>query len=73
MFRLIYHLILQTFHDCLQLLHAIQVAEEVKKPSVAEIFTDVYNTPPPNLCEQERSLRETIRNYPQDYPPDVPL
>lgn len=56
-----------------QLLHAIQVAEEVKKPSVAEIFTDVYNTPPPNLCEQERSLRETIRNYPQDYPPDVPL
>ncbi|KAA8547026.1 hypothetical protein F0562_003455 [Nyssa sinensis] len=51
-----------------QLLHAIQVAEKVEKPAIAEIFTDVYDVPPANLCEQETLLRETIKRHPQDYP-----
>lgn len=55
-----------------EVLDAIQVAERVEKPPIAEIFTDVYDAPPSNLCEQEKLLRETIRRYPQDYPPDVP-
>lgn len=55
-----------------EVLDAIQVAERVEKPPIAEIFTDVYDAAPSNLCEQEKLLRETIRRYPQDYPPDVP-
>ena len=54
----------------LQVLNAIQVAEKVEKPPIKELFTDVYDFPPPNLCEQEASVREDIRRHPQDYPPD---
>ncbi|KAL6993002.1 3-methyl-2-oxobutanoate dehydrogenase (2-methylpropanoyl-transferring) [Sarracenia purpurea var. burkii] len=56
-----------------QILDAIQVAEKVEKPPIAEIFTDVYDVPPSNLREQERLLRETIERHPQDYPPNVPV
>ena len=55
-----------------QLLHAIQVAEKVEKPPVADMFTDVYDSTPSNLHEQEKLLKETIRRHPQDYPSDVP-
>lgn len=57
----------------LQLLEAIQVAEKVEKPPVADVFTDVYDVPPSNLVEQEKLLRETIKRHPKDYPSDVPL
>lgn len=56
-----------------ELLQAIQVAERAPKPPLSELFTDVYDTVPSNLCEQEKSLRETIKNHPGDYPPDVPV
>lgn len=56
-----------------ELLHAIQVAERSHKPALSELFTDVYDTIPSNLCEQEKSLRETIKKHPRDYPTDVPL
>ncbi|KAJ6337313.1 hypothetical protein OIU76_007065 [Salix suchowensis] len=56
-----------------QLLQAIQVAEKTEKPPLKELFSDVYDVPPPNLREQEKQLRETIIRYPQDYPSDVPL
>ncbi|KAK4583853.1 hypothetical protein RGQ29_021822 [Quercus rubra] len=56
-----------------QMLHAIQVAEKADKPPIAELFTDVYNVPPSNLCEQEKFLRETMKRHPQDYMPDVPV
>ncbi|GAV65436.1 E1_dh domain-containing protein [Cephalotus follicularis] len=56
-----------------QLLHAIQVAEKVEKPPVADLFSDVYDVTPSNLYEQEKLLRENIERHPQDYPPDVPL
>ncbi|KAA8546487.1 hypothetical protein F0562_002774 [Nyssa sinensis] len=56
-----------------QLLHAIQVAERTEKPPFADLFTDVYDNLPSNLCEQERSLREAIQRHPQDYPSDVPI
>ncbi|XP_059433265.1 2-oxoisovalerate dehydrogenase subunit alpha 2, mitochondrial-like [Corylus avellana] len=55
-----------------KLLHAIQVAEKVEKPPVADMFTDVYDLTPSNLHEQEKLLKETIRRHPQDYPSDVP-
>ncbi|XP_042513650.1 2-oxoisovalerate dehydrogenase subunit alpha 2, mitochondrial-like [Macadamia integrifolia] len=56
-----------------ELLHAIQVAEKVVKPPLSDLFTDVYDCPPSNLCEQERLLRETIERHPQDYPSEVPV
>ncbi|KAI4378816.1 hypothetical protein MLD38_016245 [Melastoma candidum] len=56
-----------------QILNAIQVAEKVEKPPVADLFTDVYDVPPPNLQEQERLLRETILRHPADYPENVPF
>ncbi|KAG9148490.1 hypothetical protein Leryth_024613 [Lithospermum erythrorhizon] len=55
-----------------QMLHAIQVAEGLEKSPVKDIFSDVYDTPPLNLDEQELSLREAIRRYPDDYPSSVP-
>lgn len=51
-----------------QALHAVQVAENEKKPQIKEIFTDVYDAPPSNLREQEMSLREAIKRHPQDNP-----
>ncbi|XP_050141810.1 2-oxoisovalerate dehydrogenase subunit alpha 2, mitochondrial-like [Malus sylvestris] len=56
-----------------QILHAIQEAEKVDKPPVADIFTDVYDSPSSDLHEQEKLLRDTIRRHPCDYPSDVPL
>ncbi|KAJ7959220.1 2-oxoisovalerate dehydrogenase subunit alpha 2, mitochondrial-like [Quillaja saponaria] len=56
-----------------QLLQAIQVAEKVQKPELADLFSDVYDNLPSNLCEQEKLLRETIKKHPQDFPSDVPL
>ncbi|CAN1198080.1 2-oxoisovalerate dehydrogenase subunit alpha 2, mitochondrial [Linum perenne] len=56
-----------------ELLSAIQVAERVKKPPVEDVFTDVYDVVPSNLCEQEKLLQQTVVRYPQDYPSDVPL
>ncbi|KAF0888146.1 hypothetical protein E2562_010844 [Oryza meyeriana var. granulata] len=54
-----------------ELLKAIQVAERMPKPPLAELFTDVYDEIPSNLREQERLLRDTIKKHPADYPADV--
>ncbi|PIM98280.1 Branched chain alpha-keto acid dehydrogenase complex, alpha subunit [Handroanthus impetiginosus] len=55
-------------HARQEVLLAIQVAEKVEKPTLKEIFTDVYDSPPSNLCDQEESLREMVKRHPQDYP-----
>ncbi|URD93707.1 Dehydrogenase E1 component [Musa troglodytarum] len=54
-----------------ELLQAIQAAERAEKPPLSELFTDVYDRVPSNLQEQEKSLRETIKKHPKDYPSDV--
>ncbi|KAH6765462.1 thiamine diphosphate-binding fold superfamily protein [Perilla frutescens var. hirtella] len=51
-----------------EVLNAIQVAEKMEKPGLREIFTDVYDVPPSNLRDQERSLRRTVERHQQDYP-----
>lgn len=58
------------FRDCTrrEVLNAIQVAEKVEKPALQEIFTDVYDVPPSNLRDQEKSLRRTVEKHQQDYP-----
>ncbi|KNA14227.1 hypothetical protein SOVF_109410 [Spinacia oleracea] len=53
-----------------EMLQAIQVAERLEKPAVAELFTDVYDQPTKDLVEQEMLLRESIIKHPKDYPTD---
>ena len=56
------------YNFMLQLMNAIQVAEQIEKPLLADLFTDVYHEMPSNLQEQERSLTETMKKHPQDFP-----
>lgn len=56
-----------------QVINSIQVAEKTEKPSLENMFSDVYEEVPSNLKEQERLIRNTIKRHPQDYPTDVPL
>ncbi|CAA0831679.1 2-oxoisovalerate dehydrogenase subunit alpha 1-mitochondrial [Striga hermonthica] len=56
-----------------QVLSAIHEAGKIEKPSLEELFTDVYDRVPSNLHEQEKSLREFVVKNKQDYPVDVPL
>ncbi|CAN1234654.1 2-oxoisovalerate dehydrogenase subunit alpha 1, mitochondrial [Linum perenne] len=51
----------------------IQSAERTEKPPLEEMFADVYDQPPLNLCQQEEQLREAVKRYPADYPSDVPV
>lgn len=51
-----------------QVLHALQTAEKAEKPPITDIFTDVYDSPPSNLQEQESALRKTIQRHAKDYP-----
>ncbi|KAI3826821.1 hypothetical protein L1987_00877 [Smallanthus sonchifolius] len=56
-----------------QLSQAIQAAERVEKPPVADMFNDVYDVLPKNLNEQEVFLRENIKKHAQEYPSNVPM
>lgn len=56
-----------------EVLKAIQVAEKTEKPSLEDLFNDVYERVPANLQEQEKSLRQTIKRHHQDFPADVPV
>ncbi|GAB2219709.1 hypothetical protein Droror1_Dr00007346 [Drosera rotundifolia] len=55
-----------------QVLAAIQAAEKLEKPALAELFTDVYEVAPSNLREQERLLRD-CRKTPGEIPDRVSL
>jgi 2-oxoisovalerate dehydrogenase E1 component alpha subunit len=57
----------------MQLFQAIQFAERLQKPPLSELFTDVYDQIPNNLRDQEKMLRQTIKNHPAEYPSDVPV
>ncbi|KAL8204458.1 hypothetical protein R6Q57_010081 [Mikania cordata] len=54
-----------------QLSQAIQAAERVEKPPVADMFNDVYDVLPKNLNEQEVLLRKSIKKHAQEYPSNV--
>lgn len=56
-----------------EMIQAIQTSEKMEKPSVSEMFGDVYDQPTKDLLEQEKLLRETIKSHPKDYPSDVAL
>ncbi|ORX62476.1 Dehydrogenase, E1 component [Hesseltinella vesiculosa] len=40
-------------------------SQKKKKPPVKELFTDVYDTLPPNLVQQEKELERLITTYPE--------
>ncbi|WJX34691.1 3-methyl-2-oxobutanoate dehydrogenase (2-methylpropanoyl-transferring) [Trifolium repens] len=56
-----------------QLLQTIQVAESVEKPPLADMFSDVYDVPPSNLREQEKWLKETVKNHQHLYPTNMSM
>ncbi|XP_047322845.1 2-oxoisovalerate dehydrogenase subunit alpha 2, mitochondrial-like [Impatiens glandulifera] len=56
-----------------EVLQAIQEAEKIEKPTISNLFADVYDLPPKNLQDQERFVRKDVMKHPQDYPNDVPL
>jgi len=51
-------------------LEALKKAEGQKKPSIEELFTDVYDSVPPHLQEQRAQLLEHLKKYPEFYPID---
>lgn len=57
----------------LQVLEAIKIAEGMEKPALKELFSDVYEQTPPNLHDQEMSIRDAINKYPKDYPNNLHL
>jgi 2-oxoisovalerate dehydrogenase E1 component alpha subunit len=46
---------------------ALETAEKRPKPSIKEMFNDVYSDKPKNLIHQEKELYEHIRKYPNHY------
>jgi len=46
---------------------ALNKAEKQLKPSLEHLFTDVYDSVPPNLQEQKRELEEHLKLYPDAY------
>jgi 2-oxoisovalerate dehydrogenase E1 component alpha subunit len=49
-------------------LKAFSKAEVRKKPSVSELFTDVYDEMPDSLKEQKKKMEEIVAKYPGFYP-----
>jgi 2-oxoisovalerate dehydrogenase E1 component alpha subunit len=45
---------------------ALETAERKDKPSVDELFTDVYETKPKHLVEQEAALHKHLAKYPDE-------
>jgi len=43
-------------------------SEAQKKPSISEVFTDVYDTVPPHLMEQQQELEKHLALYGKHYP-----
>jgi 2-oxoisovalerate dehydrogenase E1 component alpha subunit len=49
------------------ILKSFSAAEKVKKPSVSELFTDVYDVLPPHLLEQQQELERLCKQYPEHF------
>ncbi|KAJ7517070.1 hypothetical protein O6H91_21G025300 [Diphasiastrum complanatum] len=60
-------------HSRKKIIAAMMNAESMKKPPLSDLFTDVYDSIPTNLKEQESYVREAVAKNPNLYPSDVPL
>lgn len=50
-----------------QIIDAVKVAEAKKKPSIEELFTDVYADVPHHLQKQRAQLQQHLAKYPDVY------
>lgn len=50
-----------------EVLFKFAAAEKQKKPSIKQVFTDVYDELTPNLLKQQQELDELIKKYPEYY------
>jgi 2-oxoisovalerate dehydrogenase E1 component alpha subunit len=55
----------KTYRD--EILRELKLAEQRPLPSLENIISDVYKTPPPQLVEQLQNLQAHIGKYPQVY------
>ena len=51
-----------------EVLDALKRAENEKKPSINELFEDVYDKLTPHLVEQKKQLEDHLAKYPESYP-----
>lgn len=49
---------------------AFNKAEKEQKPSIDELFTDVYHDVPVHLQEQKQKLEKLVSNYRAEFPLD---
>mmetsp|Transcript_28237 Transcript_28237/g.79702 ORF Transcript_28237/g.79702 Transcript_28237/m.79702 type:complete len:313 (-) Transcript_28237:251-1189(-) len=54
-----------------EVLNALDEAEAVGKPPLSEMFTDVYDTLPWNLKEQQAAIHSHVRENPSEMPPGM--
>ncbi|KAI5807952.1 thiamine diphosphate-binding protein [Peziza echinospora] len=50
-----------------QILQAFTKAEKLKKPSIDNLFLDIFEEPSPDLKEQQAQLKEILEKYPNEY------
>ncbi|CAI2170357.1 4373_t:CDS:2, partial [Funneliformis geosporum] len=51
-----------------EILNSFSKAEKHQKPSITELFNDVYDHPTPNIMVQRQKLKQLIEKYPKNYP-----
>jgi 2-oxoisovalerate dehydrogenase E1 component alpha subunit len=57
----------------MQVVEALNAAERQPKPPLTEMFTDVYDSLPWHLKEQEAEVIDFVRRHPTVVPSDVPI
>ena len=56
-----------------QVMQALARADKALKPPVKDMFTDVYDKPPPRLQKQHQECMDHIAKYPHEYPTELYL
>ncbi|BBN04656.1 2-oxoisovalerate dehydrogenase E1 component subunit alpha [Marchantia polymorpha subsp. ruderalis] len=56
-----------------EVIACLAAAEAKEKPPLSDLFSDVYDSLPKSLEEQEKLVRQAVQNCPQMYPADIPL
>ena len=50
-----------------EVMEEFTIAEREKKPSIAKIFSDVYDKETPSLMAQREDLFRLLKEYPDDF------
>jgi 2-oxoisovalerate dehydrogenase E1 component alpha subunit len=56
-----------------QVIKALQVAQDAPKAPLSDMFTDVYDQLPLHLQEQRAELFDFVSRHPDACPPDIPV